>query len=432
MHLKINGEHPYFWQWDLNRQLIVEDEVCGEVHFCNGTAESALVRKIFQSDGVRLVNVPNILLQTDKPVCCYLYVRNEDESLTRCKQTFKVLARSKPDDYVYTESEVLTWTALDERVKALEENDVVEVDPAAVAVAVEAYMAEHPVEETDPTVPAWAKAKDKPSYTAQEVGALPDDTEIPVVPTKVSAFENDKGYLTEQNLSGYAKSEDIPTKPSDIGAQPAGNYATKDEIPTTLPNPHKLTINGTSYDGSAEVEVNVEGGGRRYELLATVTTTEDVEMVEITECDDGTPLLAKELLIRTYIAAGTAKCNIWVGSTCYRWLKGADGIFRDIKQCTWYDSIQHINGIDTSKVDRWTKLIHHYKKDVGVMYEKWKSVGSSNTDVFEMYDGVGLKRLNSTYYAREEGFDHVYVKTNNVATQPIPAGSEITVYGVRA
>lgn len=33
--------------------------------------------------------------------------------------------------------------------------------------------------ETDPTVPAWAKASTKPSYTASEVGALPDTTVIP-------------------------------------------------------------------------------------------------------------------------------------------------------------------------------------------------------------------------------------------------------------
>lgn len=33
--------------------------------------------------------------------------------------------------------------------------------------------------ETDPTVPAWAKAQNKPTYTAQEVGALPDSTTIP-------------------------------------------------------------------------------------------------------------------------------------------------------------------------------------------------------------------------------------------------------------
>lgn len=60
-------------------------------------------------------------------------------------------------------------------------------------------------EETDPTVPAWAKKANKPTYTAQEVGALPADTVIPTVPTKVSAFTNDAGYLTQhQSLAGYA------------------------------------------------------------------------------------------------------------------------------------------------------------------------------------------------------------------------------------
>lgn len=37
--------------------------------------------------------------------------------------------------------------------------------------------------ETDPTVPSWAKQSTKPSYTASEVGALPDTTVIPTVPT---------------------------------------------------------------------------------------------------------------------------------------------------------------------------------------------------------------------------------------------------------
>lgn len=75
------------------------------------------------------------------------------------------------------------------------------------------------ITETDPTVPSWAKAPNKPSYTASEVGALPDDTAlfsgdyddlsnkptIPVVPTNVSSFTNDAGYLTQhQSLSDYA------------------------------------------------------------------------------------------------------------------------------------------------------------------------------------------------------------------------------------
>ena len=37
--------------------------------------------------------------------------------------------------------------------------------------------------ETDPTVPAWAKAASKPSYTAAEVGALPATTKIPTIHT---------------------------------------------------------------------------------------------------------------------------------------------------------------------------------------------------------------------------------------------------------
>lgn len=53
------------------------------------------------------------------------------------------------------------------------------------------------------------------SLNASDVGALPEDTVIPTVPTKVSAFQNDVGYLTQhQDLSAYAKKSDIPTVPT--------------------------------------------------------------------------------------------------------------------------------------------------------------------------------------------------------------------------
>ena len=42
--------------------------------------------------------------------------------------------------------------------------------------------------ETDPTVPAWAKQSTKPTYTASEVGALPDTT---VIPTALSDLTDD-------------------------------------------------------------------------------------------------------------------------------------------------------------------------------------------------------------------------------------------------
>lgn len=43
--------------------------------------------------------------------------------------------------------------------------------------------------ESDPTVPEWAKAPTKPSYTASEVGALPNTTVIPSVPSTTSILK---------------------------------------------------------------------------------------------------------------------------------------------------------------------------------------------------------------------------------------------------
>lgn len=57
--------------------------------------------------------------------------------------------------------------------------------------------------ETDPTVPSWAKAPNKPSYTASEVGALPSDTAIP---SKTSDLANDSGFITGMEILSYGSS----------------------------------------------------------------------------------------------------------------------------------------------------------------------------------------------------------------------------------
>ena len=48
------------------------------------------------------------------------------------------------------------------------------------------------------------------NLTPADIGALPDTTEIPVVPTNISAFENDAGYLTQhQSLTNYPKKTEL-------------------------------------------------------------------------------------------------------------------------------------------------------------------------------------------------------------------------------
>lgn len=103
------------------------------------------------------------------------------------------------------------------------------------------------VSETDPTVPGWAKQPNKPAYTASEVGALPADTQlfsgnyedlsnkpiIPVVPSNVSAFTNDAGYLTEhQSLTDYATKTYVDDAIADIDI-PAGGITV--ETDPTVP-----------------------------------------------------------------------------------------------------------------------------------------------------------------------------------------------------
>ena len=56
----------------------------------------------------------------------------------------------------------------------------------------------------------WAKQQNKPTYTADEVGALPDTT---LVPSKTSELQNDSGFLsgTDKTLSVSGKAADAKT-----------------------------------------------------------------------------------------------------------------------------------------------------------------------------------------------------------------------------
>lgn len=106
-----------FYQWDVDRQLVVEDSSITQVHFCNKTDDCSLVVEVYEQDGVYLANVPNILLQTDWNIRVYGY----DRKYTKHSAIFKVNARTKPNDYAYTETEILNWTKVNERVDEVED-----------------------------------------------------------------------------------------------------------------------------------------------------------------------------------------------------------------------------------------------------------------------------------------------------------------------
>lgn len=122
--------------------------------------------------------------------------------------------------------------------KGLSKNDYTDEDKAKVRKALQ--------EETDPTVPGWAKAPTKPAYTAKEVGALPDTTKIP---TKVSELENDKNYLTEQSLAGYAKEADLAKVAT------SGKYEDLSGKPTILTESEVQAMINTAVVSAINTEV---------------------------------------------------------------------------------------------------------------------------------------------------------------------------------
>ena len=198
-------------------------------------------------------------------------------------------------------------------------------------------------EETDPTVPAWAKQPSKPTYTAGEVGARPDTWMPSASDVGADAAGTAAAQVGAHNVSGeahadmraliegltsrlnaLADSDDetldqlseivayIKSNKALIDAVTTGKVSTSDivdnlttnasgkvlsaaqgvalkrmidaiVIPDKLPNPHPLTINGQSYDGSAKVEVTVtgEGGGANInDTTPSSTTTYSSQKIE--------------------------------------------------------------------------------------------------------------------------------------------------------
>lgn len=106
---KIDDGREHFFQWDLNRRLLIEDDSITNIHFCNKTDDCALNVEVYKDGGKRYANVPNILLQDAWSIRAYAYC---GECYTKQKAVYKVEARSKPANYVYTETEVKTWERL--------------------------------------------------------------------------------------------------------------------------------------------------------------------------------------------------------------------------------------------------------------------------------------------------------------------------------
>ena len=143
-------------------------------------------------------------------------------------------------------------------------------------------------QETDPTVPAWAKAATKPSYTAQEVGALPDTT---VIPSRTSDLTNDSGFLTQ---------ETDPTVPAWAKAARKPSYTAAEVGAAATSHSHAAgDITGTLSADRLPIVPITKGGTGAADTLAALTA-----LGGLSALDQGV-LLAANSSLNTLLTPGT-------------------------------------------------------------------------------------------------------------------------------
>ena len=105
------------WQWDTD--IFIEVDSLCEVHFAAAGSSDAYVVESKLEDGRYLAAIPNILLQECKDI--FIYVMRGDDTLE--SKRVSIVSRPKPDDYVYTETEIKDYADLEKRIAALEQKD---------------------------------------------------------------------------------------------------------------------------------------------------------------------------------------------------------------------------------------------------------------------------------------------------------------------
>ena len=198
---KILDGRKSFYQWDINRKIIINDETIKEVHFCNRQGECSLVVEV--NDGV--ANVPNIMLQTNNCINVYAY----DGEATRHSKTFLVKARSKPEDYVYTETEIKNYDTLKKYV----DDTIANIEVNGVNITVDDFMSatsENPVQNKIITEHLAGVVQGFTDWSVQvhkelseEILNTVEDFVANTLPDMFVAKEKDKGLSTNDFTDEY-------------------------------------------------------------------------------------------------------------------------------------------------------------------------------------------------------------------------------------
>lgn len=110
--------------------------------------------------------------------------------------------------------------------------------------------------ETDPTVPSWAKASSKPTYTAQEVGALPSSTQIPAAGSSAPKVN---GNASAGASTKYAREDHIhPTDTTRASASDLSSHV--DDTTVHITAAERTAWNGKTSNAGTVTKVSTGAG----------------------------------------------------------------------------------------------------------------------------------------------------------------------------
>lgn len=250
-----------------------------EIHFAN-TGDGTTTLVLGHNNEAE---IPNDYLATGKEVNAYIYLHTGDaDGYTLYHAIIPVKPRPKPNDGEPTKTQE---EAIDAAIEALNtsaqeaaesaesaeasavraEEAAASIDEGMIAEAVADYLDDHPitVDETDPTVPEWAKQPNKPSYTPEEIGAVPAEA-------GKGLSTNDYTTAEKQKLAGIEAGAD---KTPDLSG-----YATKTELNNKV---DKVSGKGLSTNDYTTAEKNklsgIEAGADKTPDLSHYVTDSDYD-----------------------------------------------------------------------------------------------------------------------------------------------------------
>lgn len=186
---------PQLYQWDSNVKLIVEDDKINQVQFSQRFSQTAVCVKVENKECF----IPNEFLQSYYDIFAYACIVDNDGQVCEFSDMFSVFARPKPDNYVYTPTEILTLKHIEDELNKKFEALAKEIeDDMETAVRTRPQeLTEEEKSQARKNIGAISSEEDRGAYyvtiTEDESGYVSDRT-----------FD-DISYALNNNLFPYAK-----------------------------------------------------------------------------------------------------------------------------------------------------------------------------------------------------------------------------------